>query len=234
MRTVPTFVVLLLVLFAPLASGQVIQTLPPATGGNPVGEWKADSTGYQVYVPPDASWLNLTFSGKLDGRFTVRGDSTYRADYIVAARATANLGPIFGQQSFSLSDTARTSGRYSIRGTRMIVTGLDSAGSVDTLSYSVKADTLTLLLPITDPRATAFGIRLVVVLPFRRVPSSTGVSADFDGNGRVDFDDFFAFASAFGKERGGAGYEARYDLNADGKIDFEDFFVFAERFGRSG
>ena len=234
MRTLTTLIVLCLAVLSSSASGQVIQALPPATGGDPVGQWKADSTGYQVYVPPDASWLNLTFSGKVDGRFTVKGDSTYTADYIVSARATANLGLIFGQQSFSLSDTARTAGRYSIRGTRMIVTGLDSASSVDTLSYSVKGDSLILQLPLVDPRLTAFDIRLTLLLPFTRATVSPGVSADFNGSGKVDFDDFFMFAETFGKGRGEAGFNAKFDLSADGVINFDDFFIFAERFGGKG
>lgn len=230
MRKFSTLIIFYLSLFAPFASAQVIHTLPPATGGDPAGEWRADSTGYQVYVPPDLSSLGLTFSGRLWGRFTVKRDSTYTANYVVSAKASVNF---LGQRTFDLTDTAQASGRYSIRGTRMIVTGLDSANSVDTLSYSVKADTLILMVPITDPRVTAFGIRLILLLPFRRAATS-GVSADFNGNGRVDFDDFFLFAEAFGRRRGEAGFDARFDLSADGAIDFDDFFIFAERFGGSG
>lgn len=231
MRTVSALIVLLLALFVPPASAQVITALPPATGGDPAGEWQADSTGYQVYVPPDLSSLNLTFSGRLRGRFAVKRDSTYTANYIVSAKASVNF---LGQRTFDLTDTANASGRYSVRGTRMIVTGLDSANSVDTLSYSVKADTLLLMVPITDPRVTAFGIRIILVLPFKRDTVSPGVSADFNGNGRVDFDDFFMFAEAFGKQRGEVGFNAKFDLNADGAINFDDFFIFAERFGGSG
>jgi sugar lactone lactonase YvrE len=55
-------------------------------------------------------------------------------------------------------------------------------------------------------------------------------SRDFDGNGRVDFDDFFLFAAAFGQPVTGS--TERYDLDFNGKIDFDDFFLFAERFGR--
>ncbi len=232
MRTISALILLSLALLAPLATAQVTSTLPPATGGDPVGEWKADSTGYQVYVPPDLSSLNLTFSGRLNGRFTVRADSTYTANYIAAAKGSANLG--FVKVPFDLADTARTTGKYSVRGTRMIVRGLDSPSSVDSLSYSVKADTLILLLPLTDPRLEAFGIRLTLILPFTRATVSPGASADFNGSGRVDFDDFFMFAEVFGKGRGEAGFNAKFDLSADEAINFDDFFVFAERFGGSG
>ena len=50
--------------------------------------------------------------------------------------------------------------------------------------------------------------------------------ADFDGDGRVDFDDFFLFAGAFGSP------EARFDLDGSGGVDFSDFFLFAAVFGK--
>lgn len=50
--------------------------------------------------------------------------------------------------------------------------------------------------------------------------------ADFDGDGRVGFDDFFLFAGAFGSSN------ARFDLSGDGRVDFDDFFRFASVFGK--
>ncbi|GEM_PF-3959647 len=50
--------------------------------------------------------------------------------------------------------------------------------------------------------------------------------ADFNGDGGVDFDDFFLFAAAFGSQ------EARFDLSRDGRVNFDDFFLFAEQFGK--
>jgi hypothetical protein len=55
-------------------------------------------------------------------------------------------------------------------------------------------------------------------------------SRDFDGNGRVDFDDFFLFAGAFGQPVTGA--TEKFDLDFNGKINFDDFFLFTERFGK--
>jgi hypothetical protein len=63
--------------------------------------------------------------------------------------------------------------------------------------------------------------------------SGVAIPSDFDGNGRVDFDDFFLFAAAFGARRGQAGYGSKYDLDSNGIIDFDDFFAFAADFGRS-
>ena len=56
-----------------------------------------------------------------------------------------------------------------------------------------------------------------------------GLSSDFDNDGDVDFDDFFAFAAAFGKEALGA--DAKFDLDGDGEVNFDDFFEFAAAFG---
>ena len=55
-------------------------------------------------------------------------------------------------------------------------------------------------------------------------------SPDFDGTGKVDLDDFFLFAVAFGQEP--TGDNVRFDLDGNNKIDFDDFFLFAGAFGK--
>jgi len=55
---------------------------------------------------------------------------------------------------------------------------------------------------------------------------------DFDGNGKVDFDDFFLFVGKFGKGSGDPGFDPAYDLDGDGKVDFDDFFIFVGNFGK--
>lgn len=57
-------------------------------------------------------------------------------------------------------------------------------------------------------------------------PVTVEIPGDFDGNGLVEFVDFFAFADAFN------GSEARFDLNGDGIVSFPDLFLFADDFGR--
>jgi hypothetical protein len=51
-------------------------------------------------------------------------------------------------------------------------------------------------------------------------------SSDFDGNGQVDFADFFLFVDAFGKTN------TRFDLDGNGQVDFADFFLFVDAFGK--
>ena len=59
----------------------------------------------------------------------------------------------------------------------------------------------------------------------------SGLASDFNGDGKVDFDDFFLFASAFGQKAMEA--NVRFDLDKDGDIGFGDFFIFAGDFGKT-
>lgn len=54
------------------------------------------------------------------------------------------------------------------------------------------------------------------------------LAGDGDADGDIDFDDFFAFADAFG------GTDPRFDFDEDGDIDFDDFFAFADAFNAAG
>ena len=52
-------------------------------------------------------------------------------------------------------------------------------------------------------------------------------SADFNGDGIVNFADFFDFVDAFGTT------DAKYDLDGNGIVNFADFFEFVDAFGTS-
>jgi hypothetical protein len=71
------------------------------------------------------------------------------------------------------------------------------------------------------------GVRLSsgFLQPSRAAPVPA-LAGDFNGDGGVDFDDFFLFAAAFGSR------ERRFDLDGDGGVDFDDFFLFAAAFGQ--
>ena len=58
------------------------------------------------------------------------------------------------------------------------------------------------------------------------------LTSDFNGDGMVDFGDFYLFAGQFGASRGDGRYEAKYDLDEDGTIGFGDFLIFAGDFGK--
>ncbi|MSS71304.1 MAG: glucose sorbosone dehydrogenase [Candidatus Latescibacteria bacterium] len=69
----------------------------------------------------------------------------------------------------------------------------------------------------------------IYVLDDPRGPTPTS-AADFNGDGEVNFDDFFALAAVFGQQAAGAA--AKFDLDADGTVGFGDFFIFADSFGK--
>ena len=54
---------------------------------------------------------------------------------------------------------------------------------------------------------------------------------DINGDGTVNFDDFFLFSDHFGKDV--TEENRRCDLDGNGTIDFGDFFIFADNFGKS-
>ncbi len=56
------------------------------------------------------------------------------------------------------------------------------------------------------------------------------ISADFDGNGAVDFVDFSRFMAQFGRSFDERDFDRTRDLNGDGSIDGEDAFLFADVF----
>ena len=64
----------------------------------------------------------------------------------------------------------------------------------------------------------------VTVAAAPETPAAAG--ADFNGDGTVDFADFFEFVDAFG------GSDPRFDLNGDGSVGFADFFEFVDAFGQ--
>lgn len=75
-----------------------------------------------------------------------------------------------------------------------------------------------------DPESRRLTVTLVGTVVSR---GPADPRADFDGNGRVDFSDFLAFADAFG------GIDVRFDLDASGRVDFDDFLALSQAFGRT-
>ena len=59
---------------------------------------------------------------------------------------------------------------------------------------------------------------------------SSGAS-DFDRSGKVDFQDFLAFAGQYGRRAGSSGFHPTFDLDGDRRVGFTDFLIFAGNFG---
>ncbi|MXZ09209.1 MAG: hypothetical protein F4Y79_07145 [Gemmatimonadetes bacterium] len=58
------------------------------------------------------------------------------------------------------------------------------------------------------------------------------IASDFDGDGRVAFEDFLAFAHAFGTQSGQENFDPKFDLNSNGIVDFSDFLIFVNSYGK--
>jgi PKD repeat protein len=56
-------------------------------------------------------------------------------------------------------------------------------------------------------------------------------AGDFDGSGRVDFDDFFLLVERLGRRRADAGFDAAADFDGDGEMTLNDVFAFVDLFG---
>ena len=71
--------------------------------------------------------------------------------------------------------------------------------------------------------ATSEEMTVYVVDPVRAL--------DLDADGKVDFDDFLAFAAHYGTAAGDRGFSYTYDFNHSGRIDFTDFLMLARNYG---
>jgi hypothetical protein len=78
-----------------------------------------------------------------------------------------------------------------------------------------------IIYAVDDAGNAAEPLRTTVVVE----PPPPLPTGDFNGDGLVDFADFFMFADAFGSEN------PAYDLDQSGTVDFGDFFLFADAFG---
>ena len=61
---------------------------------------------------------------------------------------------------------------------------------------------------------------------------SSKLTPDFTGDGQVTFPDFIQFAQNFGRKKGDANFNPRFDLSQNGSVDFPDFIQFAQAFGK--
>ena len=90
----------------------------------------------------------------------------------------------------------------------------DSRGlASSTLTLGSGPGTHTVEVTVADQESVTFSALALATL-------------DFNGDGEINFADFFLFADAFGTT------DARFDLDGSGVVDFGDFFIFADAFGQ--
>ncbi len=224
---------------------QMISEKPEPAGGDPSGVWQADQSSVRVWADPLllAAISSLSFAGTVNGQLTVDPSGTYQADYILQVSVSLSLG-LLGDIEFSFSDTTRNQGTYLQESNRLIFSQATVPVQRDTLSFTAQNDSLHLIstvplgeyqslvaamAPGAEPPAAMLSFNLV-----ERIGEQVEITADFNGNGEVDFGDFVRFASHYGTRAGQNDWDPIYDLNGNNEVDFLDFISFAKQYGRSG
>ncbi|MDE3256668.1 MAG: hypothetical protein OYM47_02400 [Gemmatimonadota bacterium] len=226
---------------------------PEGEGGDPAGAWMADSTAMPVWA--SAALLGLVENESIDGTVfgTLKldaGSGAYETDYVTSVKVALTI-PLLGQSIDStFVDTFKQAGAFSVEDTSLILTPTVEGGEAavsDTLGFTTRDDSLFLIQVVPLPPQYAgimanFGLEApLAILGFAKVegepdpgpdPPEPPMTADFDGNESVDFQDFLAFAQQYGRSEGDQGYDARFDLNGNGSVDFQDFLAFAQQYGQ--
>ena len=160
-------------------------------------------------------------------------------DVLIGETATAsatilNLGTASLEGTISLSGDATFSA--SVEGEFAVAVGevltiditfapiedISSEGTITITSNDADDSELTIILSGSG----STGVQVCVDA------GGTIVVGDFDGNGAVNFQDFFKFADNFGTSESSANWDPAYDLDANGSVNFQDFFKFADDFGK--
>lgn len=243
------------------ADAQLLIERPQPQGGEIVGSWKAENIPVKAYVPAAlvraVSPLSISGDGA-NGTLVFGADGTVQVDYATMTDISATL-PFVGLRSFPVNSTNSFEGNYTVAPDTHQLTIISSV-SPDTLTftYTAAADSLYLIRPLPvsellesipeDLKPIAISLLnlyvteddpMKTVISFAKTTGSGqsggGPSADFTGDGTVDFQDFLEFVKVFGKAPGDEGYDARMDLDeSGGAINFQDFLKFVEAFGSGG
>ncbi len=159
----------------------------------------------------------MALGGNLSSMAMVSDDEGY---VVVLDASFVNVVKRFGlgMQSVSAGLSGLSGGfvpSLGVFGGRLYV--LDGGSFVDPTSAGVKVYDVKTDQPMAGPISTGL---LPASIAF------VGSVADFNGDCVVDFSDFLAFASAFGKSES----DAMFDLDGNGSVDFPDFLIFVSEF----
>ena len=149
----------------------------------------------------------------------------------IVAAPIEDEGLLAGGADFSV-DLA-VGGIFSDEGDELTFSAVSDDESVVTASVdgtvlavtAVSTGDATVTVTATDSQSQSVSTGFAVTV--------SAITGDFDESGRVDLDDFFEFADAFGRSTVAANWEPRFDLIPNGEIDLDDFFEFADNFGQS-
>ena len=108
------------------------------------------------------------------------------------------------------------------------VPGLTFTASTRTLSGTpTTAGTHDMIYKVTDARSNTDTETFTITV------EGTGDAADFNGDGRVDINDYLLFFVHYGLSQGDEGYDPRYDLDGNGTIGVMDFLIFVNSYDQT-
>ena len=222
--------------------------------GADVSEFDISPTGVTI-APGGSETITITFDPASIGNksITMLVDHNAGDQLIVDLTAVAEGGPVLSLPADVVSFDgveAETidQGSFTITnpGTEdLSITGITVEGThaseyeVSTTQVTIASggsETITVIFSPTSPGTKSASLLIdhnagdPTTVRLSGVVYAAGTSPDFDGTGKVDLDDFFLFAVAFGQEP--TGDNVRFDLDGNNKIDFDDFFLFAGAFGK--
>ena len=232
--------------------GRDFNTLSAAGNNDPLGLWSDGITLWVADPGDDKIYAYKMPAGSLAG--AGEPEDTAAPDLVVQSPAVSNSSPDAGA-SFTFSATVRNQGSGQSASTTLrfyrSTDGTVSTSDTEVGSNAVGAlaaaaagaQSISLTAPSSagtyyygacvesvsgesDTQNNCSSAVTVTVAAAPETPAASGV--DFNGDGTVDFADFFEFVDAFG------GSDPRFDLNGDGSVDFADFFEFVDAFSSPG
>jgi len=169
--------------------------------------------------------LNIANVDAINGwNITVAFDSD-QVEYVASSFAPGSFIPGL----IALEDLSKVN-RVSIGGTVLGTDGQgEGSGTLGQMRFRVaeefSGETTLQIVEVALRSVDGQQIKLKV-LHVVTLSDEVDLVGDSDGNGVVDFNDFFAFADAFGTT------DPAFDYDGSGQVDFNDFFIFADNFGR--
>ena len=227
-------------------------TLSAAGNSWPLGIWSDGITMWVADFEDGKLYAYKMPSGSLAG--AGEPEDTAAPDLVVQSPAVSNSSPDAGT-AFTFSATVRNQGTTQspsttlrfYRSTDATVSTSDTEVGSNAVGALAAAGTGAESIDLTAPSSAGtyyYGACVesvsgesdsqnncssavaVTVAAAPETPAAAEV--DFNGDGTVDFADFFEFVDAFG------GSDPRFDLNGDGSVDFADFFEFVDAFAQPG
>lgn len=208
----------------------VLLTFLAMSGGKVSGSsWTLELT--VCSTDPSAESITLTFgwadgaTSGFDSGMDLPAPPSPPSGGFYAYFSTSGLFPKLYNDIRVIGDT--TSWRLKIEGT-----GATISWDKEKVAEIASANGIRLLLDGIDMKdVESYSLNSPGEIDITVQSGTLGLIGDFDGNGRVNFDDFFLFVDHFGLSSRDPSFEPAYDLDGNGRVDFDDFFIFVDNFG---